>query len=112
MMISALQIISAVLVIFVMVFTPNGRNYSPTVEDRSETSSEKSRECSPDEMTCRISAVAQSGVTHLLRNGIRFHRQQLPELATICASFLKKSAVSEASPNITRINISTTVLRI
>jgi hypothetical protein len=107
-----MQIVSSVLVAFLLVFAADGRISTAFLENRSETSSENHRDCSSDEFAVRVSATAKSEIAHQLRSGKRHPGNHVQGSVASITSALKKSTMDKKSLSFARNNTLTTVLRI
>jgi hypothetical protein len=107
-----LQIISSVLVAFLLVIAADGQLCTAFLENRSETSSENHRDCSSDDFAVRVSATAKSEIDNQLRLSKRHPGNQVKSSVTSITSALNKSTMYKKSLSFARNNTLTTVLRI
>lgn len=108
-----IQIVVTIAMMFFLALSA-GSNYCSMFPagDRSEPASEEHRTCSLDENTGRISSSSQPGVINQLRNKIRYSVVSFQKPHYVFASSLQKPAVTKDCPDISRVFLSTTVLRI
>jgi hypothetical protein len=107
-----MQIVSSVLVALILVFAADGRISTAFLDNRSESSSENHRDCSPDEFAVRVSATARSEIANQLRLSKRHPGNQVQGPVASITSALNKSTLYKKSLSFARNDVLTTVLRI
>jgi uncharacterized protein len=107
-----MKTISLLLISFLLVFAADGPNCITLHDDRSETSSEKYSECSPDAITSRHSRTVQTGVTCHLKNALRYQIRFFQGSHSSFVYIIKKPTICKVYLDIASIALSTTVIRI
>jgi hypothetical protein len=106
------QIIQTLTFTFLLFFTVNTRNCVFFGDVQFETSIENPRQCSADDVAGRLSKTFPSRAARQLKNAIRYPNRFFQSLFSPVVFHVKKSIVSNTTPNIAFIVPLTTVLRI